>query len=185
MQIAIAFDPEVDEKLLYHTLSRFGVIQQTPKIVRNPETGNSKVFAYINFNSFKALNAAVVAMYGQKMCNRPISVSYEFIKDSKGERHHGWMAERWVAAHNPLSHGSSIAPSMQMHIQMMPPLLIAIPRPPPTPRPPVPPFPLSARSPPLPPMRTQPPLRSSIGSLNGRMMPPSPRHQNGGEFNKC
>ena len=36
-------DPEVDEKLLYDTFSAFGVILQTPKIMRDPETGNSKV----------------------------------------------------------------------------------------------------------------------------------------------
>ena len=38
-------DPEVDEKLLYDTFSAFGVILQTPKIMRDPETGNSKVGA--------------------------------------------------------------------------------------------------------------------------------------------
>ena len=36
-------DPEVDEKPLYDTFSAFGVILQTPKIMRDPETGNSKV----------------------------------------------------------------------------------------------------------------------------------------------
>ena len=36
-------DPEVDEKLLYDTFSAFGVILTTPKIQRDPETGNSKV----------------------------------------------------------------------------------------------------------------------------------------------
>nr|AAW25960.1 SJCHGC01449 protein [Schistosoma japonicum] len=42
-------DPEVDEKLLYDTFSAFGVILQTPKIMRDPETGNSKGYAFINF----------------------------------------------------------------------------------------------------------------------------------------
>ena len=35
-------DPEIDEKLLYDTFSAFGVILQTPKIMRDPDTGNSK-----------------------------------------------------------------------------------------------------------------------------------------------
>ncbi|KAL1231052.1 Splicing factor 3B subunit [Trichinella spiralis] len=35
-------DPEVDEKLLYDTFSAFGVLLQVPKIMRDPETGNSK-----------------------------------------------------------------------------------------------------------------------------------------------
>ncbi|KAJ1345950.1 Spliceosome-associated protein 49 [Parelaphostrongylus tenuis] len=47
-------DSEVDEKLLYDTFSAFGVILQVPKIMRDPETGNSKGFAFINFASFEA-----------------------------------------------------------------------------------------------------------------------------------
>ena len=35
-------DPEIDEKLLYDTFTAFGVILQTPKIMRDPDTGNSK-----------------------------------------------------------------------------------------------------------------------------------------------
>ncbi|KAM0725846.1 Splicing factor 3B subunit 4 [Formica fusca] len=95
-------DPEVDEKLLYDTFSAFGVILQTPKIMRDPETGNSKGFAFINFASFDASDASIEAMNGQYLCNRPISVSYAFKRDAKGERH-GSAAERLLAAQNPLS----------------------------------------------------------------------------------
>ncbi|XP_074654160.1 splicing factor 3B subunit 4-like [Tubulanus polymorphus] len=95
-------DPEVDEKLLYDTFSAFGVILQTPKIMRDPETGNSKGFAFINFASFEASDASIEAMNGQYLCNRPISISYAFKKDSKGERH-GSAAERLLAQQNPLS----------------------------------------------------------------------------------
>ena len=80
-------DPEIDEKLLYDIFSAFGVILQTPKIMRDPDTGNSKGFAFINFASFDASDAAIEAMNGQHLCNRAISVSYAFKKDSKGERH--------------------------------------------------------------------------------------------------
>lgn len=191
-------DPEVDEKLLYDTFSAFGVILQTPKIMRDPETGNSKGFAFINFASFEASDAAMDAMNGQYLCNRPISVSYAFKKDSKGERH-GSAAERLLAAQNPLSHADrphqlfadAPVPSMQMPMQMMPPPLMApppppstpglIPPPPPVPPPSASPFPSSVPPPPLPPMPSQPPLPPSIGSMNGRMMPPPPWHQNGGE----
>jgi len=95
-------DPEVDEKLLYDTFSAFGVILQTPKIMRDPETGNSKGFAFINYASFEAADAALEAMNGQYLCNRSISVSFAFKKDSKGERH-GSAAERLLATQNPLS----------------------------------------------------------------------------------
>ena len=115
-------DPEVDEKLLYDTFSAFGVILTTPKIQRDPETGNSKGFAFINYASFEASDAAIEAMNGMKfclvvlvlwtdlclllagqyLCNRAISISYAFKKDSKGERH-GSAAERLLAAQNPLS----------------------------------------------------------------------------------
>ncbi|XP_076472701.1 uncharacterized protein LOC143302074 isoform X2 [Babylonia areolata] len=95
-------DPEVDEKLLYDTFSAFGVILQTPKIMRDPDTGNSKGYAFISFASFEASDAAIEAMNGQYLCNRPITISYAFKKDSKGERH-GSAAERLLAAQNPLS----------------------------------------------------------------------------------
>ena len=113
-------DPEVDEKLLYDTFSAFGVILTTPKIQRDPETGNSKGFAFINYASFEASDAAIEAMngkykrhilnvenlyfscLGQYLCNRAIAISYAFKKDSKGERH-GSAAERLLAAQNPLS----------------------------------------------------------------------------------
>ncbi|CAD7684398.1 unnamed protein product [Nyctereutes procyonoides] len=95
-------DPEIDEKLLYDTFSAFGVILQTPKIMRDPDTGNSKGYAFINFASFDASDAAIEAKNGQYLCNRPITVSYAFKKDSKEERH-GSAAERLLAAQNPLS----------------------------------------------------------------------------------
>ncbi len=39
-------DADVDEKLLYDTFSAFGVILQPPKIMRDVETGNSKVWLH-------------------------------------------------------------------------------------------------------------------------------------------
>ncbi len=52
--------------------------------MRDPESGNSKGFAFVNYASFEASDAAIEAMNGQYLCNRPISVSYAFKKDSKG-----------------------------------------------------------------------------------------------------
>ena len=57
------------------------------QIMRDPETGNSKGFAFINFASFDASDAAMEAMNGQYLCNRPITISYAFKKEAKGERH--------------------------------------------------------------------------------------------------
>lgn len=164
-------DPEVDEKLLYDTFSAFGVILQTPKIMRDPETGNSKGFAFINFASFEASDTAMDAMNGQYLCNRPISVSYAFKKDSKGERH-GSAAERLLAAQNPLSQSdrphqlfadAPVPQMIPMMNQMMPPppLPAGIPNPPPMGQPPFPPampaMPTLAPPPPLPPSASWPP----------------------------
>ena len=57
------------------------------QIQRDPETGNSKGFAFINYASFEASDVAIDSMNGQYLCNRAISISYAFKKDSKGERH--------------------------------------------------------------------------------------------------
>eukprot|EP00983_Pelagomonas_calceolata_P135383 1162149-Pelagomonas_calceolata.AAC.3 len=46
-------DPDVDEKLLYDTFSAFGVIVSTPKIMRDPETGNSRGFGFVSYDSFE------------------------------------------------------------------------------------------------------------------------------------
>ena len=55
--------------------------------MRDPDSGNSKGFAFVKFASFDAADAAIDAMNGQHLCNRPISVSYAFKKEAKGERH--------------------------------------------------------------------------------------------------
>ncbi|KAI4314867.1 hypothetical protein L6164_027732 [Bauhinia variegata] len=98
-------DPDVDEKLLYDTFSAFGVIVTNPKIMRDPETGNSRGFGFISYDSFEASDAAIEAMNGQYLCNRQITVSYAYKKDTKGERH-GTPAERVLAASNPTAQRS-------------------------------------------------------------------------------
>ncbi|KAI9492492.1 hypothetical protein BDB00DRAFT_828457 [Zychaea mexicana] len=89
-------DPDVDEKLLYDTFSAFGVIVQTPKIARDPETGNLKGFGFVSFDNFESSDAAIDAMNNQYLMNKQITVSYAFKKDGKGERH-GSAAERLLA----------------------------------------------------------------------------------------
>lgn len=156
--------------------------------MRDPESGNSKGFAFINYASFEASDAAIDAMNGQYLCNRPISVSYAFKKDSKGERH-GSAAERLLAAQNPLT--QTDRPN-QLFADA-PPISVAhppIPPPPPPPQPqvvmppnmglppgmpPPPPF-LPSQFPPMPPgwsmpagMPPPPPAGFGFG------FPPPPR----------
>lgn len=90
-------DPDVDEKLLYDTFGAFGVVVNAPKVMRDPETGLSKGFGFISFDCFEAADSAIEAMNGQFLMNRPISVTYAFKKDTRGERH-GTPAERLLAA---------------------------------------------------------------------------------------
>lgn len=92
-------DPDVDEKMLYDTFLSFGTMTQTPKVGRDLETGASKGYAFISYDCFEASDAAIEAMNGQYMLNRPITVSYAYKKDTKGERH-GSAAERLLAAQN-------------------------------------------------------------------------------------
>jgi len=93
-------DPDVDEKLLYDTFSAFGIIIATPKIMRDPESGMSKGYGFVSFDSFESSDAATAAMNGQYLCGRPITVSYALKKDSKTERH-GSVAERLLAGAKP------------------------------------------------------------------------------------
>jgi len=98
-------DPEIDEKQLWETFSRFGVLIAFPKIMRD-ESNVSRGFAFINFDTFEAADAAIEQMNGQFLSGRAISVTYALKKDSKTERH-GSMAERILAANNPLKSSSS------------------------------------------------------------------------------
>jgi splicing factor 3B subunit 4 len=93
-------DPEVDEKLLYDTFSAFGGIVVTPKIMFDPETGLSKGYGFISYDSFEASDLAIECMHGQFLCNRQIIVQYAFKKDTPGERH-GSQAERMLASSQP------------------------------------------------------------------------------------
>lgn len=93
-------DSDVDEKLLYDTFSAFGIIISTPKIMRDGDSGGSKGFGFVSYDNFESSDAAIEAMNGQYLCNRPIHVSYALKKDTKGERH-GSQAERLLAAANP------------------------------------------------------------------------------------
>ncbi|KAJ6378761.1 hypothetical protein OIU78_028895 [Salix suchowensis] len=52
--------------------------------MRDPETGNSRGFGFISYDSFEASDAAIEAMNGQYLCNRQITVSYAYKKDTKG-----------------------------------------------------------------------------------------------------
>ena len=47
-------DSELDEKLLYDTFSAFGVVITTPKIMRDPDSGNSRGFGFVSYDSFEA-----------------------------------------------------------------------------------------------------------------------------------
>merc|ERR1719356_748287 len=164
-------DPEVDEKLLYDTFSAFGVILTTPKIQRDPETGNSKGFAFINYASFEASDAAIEAMNGQYLCNRAIAISYAFKKDSKGERH-GSAAERLLAAQNPLSQADRphqlFADAPPMSLPTAPGPLAPVP-PPPGGMPPLPPAPPGSH-----PMPPAPPPGSMGAPMPPRPGPPMP-----------
>jgi splicing factor 3B subunit 4 len=71
---------EVDERLLYDTFSRFGAIVTTPKIMRDPETGESKGFAFVSFSDFESSDASIAALNGQYLAGRPISVAYAIKK---------------------------------------------------------------------------------------------------------
>lgn len=93
-------DADVDERLLYDTFSRFGVLIATPKIMRDSEANISKGFAFINYDSYESADAAIEGMNGQFLNGKAISVTYALKKDSKTERH-GSMAERILAANNP------------------------------------------------------------------------------------
>jgi splicing factor 3B subunit 4 len=158
-----SLDPDVDEKLLFDTFGQFGTIINTPKLARDPQTGQSKGYAFVSFDDFDSSDAAIAHMNGQYLCNRPITVSYAFKRDSRSERH-GTPEERLLAAEAKKRHVSlppgaaNVSPAL-MPTMATPPPTAPIPSPHPVPnfampRPPghYPPrgFPVPPRFPPPP-----------------------------------
>merc|ERR1712216_457441 len=70
------------------------------KIMRDPDNGESRGFGFMGYDTFESSDAALAGMNGQFLCNRPISCSYAYKKETKGERH-GSAAERLIAANRP------------------------------------------------------------------------------------
>lgn len=58
-----------------------------------PAAGNSKGFGFVSFDCFEASDAAIEGMNGQYLCNRQITASYAYKKDTKGE--HRGTFYRW------------------------------------------------------------------------------------------
>ena len=100
--------PEVDERMLTDCFGTFGVpILGGPKVARDLENGQSKGYGFVSYDCFESADAAIEAMNGQFLCNRPITVNYAFKKDGRGERH-GSMAERMLAAQSRKAVGNTV-----------------------------------------------------------------------------
>lgn len=54
---------------------------------REVDSGLSKGYGFICFDSFDAADAAIESMNGQFLMNKQISLTYAFKKDGKGEKH--------------------------------------------------------------------------------------------------
>lgn len=88
-------DLSCDDKILYDTFASFGHLLFA-KVMKDPDTGESRGFGFISYDAFESADAAMAAMNGQFLCNSPIQVSYALKKDSRGERH-GDASERLIA----------------------------------------------------------------------------------------
>lgn len=89
-------DASVDERVLQDTFSVFGRVLQV-KLGKDNDTGAPRGFAFLNYDSFEAADAAIEAMNGQFIHNRPITVSFAYKKDGKPGERHGTPAERLLA----------------------------------------------------------------------------------------
>jgi splicing factor 3B subunit 4 len=113
-------DPLVDETLLQENFRSFGNVIGA-KVAREGEAGSgaSRGFGFVSFDSFEASDAAIDAMNGQFLCNRPITVNYAFKKDGKGERH-GSAAERLLSAQAQRSGLVSSKPAQMPQMAQIP-----------------------------------------------------------------
>ncbi|CAG9322921.1 unnamed protein product [Blepharisma stoltei] len=136
-------DAEVDEKKLFETFSIFGNVISA-RINRDNMTGTSHRYGFVSFDNFESSDGAIQSMNGQFLCNKPITVTYAYKRDSKREKF-GSMAERILAANRPYSRpmwtGAYKAPQVPQSSQP-------------------PPIPSQSRS--FPPPPPPPPIRPSL-----------------------
>lgn len=52
--------------------------------MRDPESGEHRGFGFVAYDAFESSDAALAAMNGQFLCDRPIHVSYAYKKETKG-----------------------------------------------------------------------------------------------------
>lgn len=90
---------DVDEKTLRDVFSSFGIVLST-KIMRDPETGESKGYGFVSYDNFESADHAINTMNGQYIGGKPVDVSYAYKKDTKGDKH-GSTAERILASKKP------------------------------------------------------------------------------------
>lgn len=88
-------NPLADEELLKTTFEKFGKLIKLPHVARN-DSGESKGYAFLTFDSFESSDRALEAMDNQFLLNSPCRISYAFKEGQKGKRH-GDDAERQVA----------------------------------------------------------------------------------------
>ncbi|CDR96935.1 RNA recognition motif domaining containing protein, putative [Babesia bigemina] len=190
-------DADVDDKLLHDTFASFGNIVSA-NVVRDADGAEGKTYAFVSYDSFEASDAALAAMNGQFICNKPIHVSYAYKKDTKGERH-GSAAERLIAANRPQEflsqmgvapYGGATAQAPQQAVPMYPPLMTTPPigmppimPPAQVPMPSVNAYPMPAGVPPvtvpvpgMPPVPTIPPAPPMM-AMPPNMPPPPPMYK--------
>lgn len=64
-------DPDVDEKTLFDTFNSFGLILST-KVARDPESGASKGYGFVSYDTFESSDAAIEAMNGKIQFSRSV-----------------------------------------------------------------------------------------------------------------
>ncbi|CAI2375834.1 unnamed protein product [Moneuplotes crassus] len=160
--------PEVDEKSLKDVFSSFGIVLST-RIMRDPETGISKGYGFVNYDNFESADMAINTMNGQYISGQPVDVSYAYKRDTKGERH-GSTAERIIASKK--ANATSGIPSGNSEDRKRPPMPPS--GPPPMPSRGAPPMPPSGAPPPMPPTGAPPMPPSGMPPMPPSSAPPAP-----------
>eukprot|EP00948_MAST-09A_sp_MAST-9A-sp1_P002003 g2003.t1 len=89
---------DTDENTLFEAFCNFGKIVKVPNIPKDEDTGLSKGFGFVTFESFEGSDLAIEKMDGQMLNNQRVTVQYALKKGgARGERH-GSHAERLLAA---------------------------------------------------------------------------------------
>jgi splicing factor 3B subunit 4 len=75
------------DRFLFYDDDAHPTHNNTSQVAREVDSGISRGYGFVSFDSFDSADAAIEAMNNRFLSNKPVQVSYAMKRDGKGELH--------------------------------------------------------------------------------------------------